>query len=51
MSESFAELTIAIPYQELEWLFVTKRVPQLLGGPFRTGMISHVEVNDLSSVM
>ena len=49
--EIFTEYVIAIPNQELGCFFITEGSSQLLSGPFRHGMISHVEVNDLSSVM
>ena len=51
MSESLTECSVSIPYQELWWFLVREGISQLLGGPFRSGMINHVEVNDLSSVM
>ena len=49
MSESLAEYLIAIPDQELGCFLVVECVCQLVGGPGRSGMMRHVEVNDLSS--
>ena len=51
MSELFTELAVPIPYQELEWIFVTERIAQLLCCPFRRRVSGDVEVNDLPSVV
>ena len=49
--KSFAELRVAIPYQELEWFLVTERISQLLCCPFRRGVSGDVEVNDPPSLV
>ena len=51
MREEFAKLRITIPYQKSRWFLIAERISQLLSGPLRRGMSSHVEVSDSSSIV
>ncbi len=48
--KSLVGLTVGIPYQEFPWFDVRKDSPQLLGGPFRSGIIGQVAEDDSSPV-
>jgi hypothetical protein len=51
VSELLVEDAVVVHEHESRWILVIEGIPQLLSGPFGGGMIGHIKVDELSSVV